>query len=133
MVGRGITLGVQGVGDVHGLYWTADLLLTGAIVGALLVGWRSLRSSYVVYAACTFAIVFTFAYAPRPLLGAPRYAHGDVSGVLDPGPEASIACIRRRHGCIRRRLCDRSRRLHEPGVPLLTAVAIRPEGVPGGR
>ena len=30
--------------------------------------------SYVVYAACTFAIVFTFAYAPRPLLGAPRYA-----------------------------------------------------------
>lgn len=73
-IGRGIALGVQGVGDVHGLYWTADLLLTGAIVGALLVGWRSLRMSYVVYATCTFAILFTFAYAPRPLLGAPRYA-----------------------------------------------------------
>jgi hypothetical protein len=38
------------------------------------VGWRSLRTSYVVYAACTFGILFTFAYAPRPLLGAPRYA-----------------------------------------------------------
>ena len=73
-VGRGIALGVQGVSDAHGLYWTADLLLTGAIVGALLVGWRSLRMSYVVYAACTFGILFTFAYAPRPLLGAPRYA-----------------------------------------------------------
>jgi hypothetical protein len=73
-VGRGIALGIRGVNDVHGLYWTADLLLTGAIVGALLVGWRSLRMSYVVYAACTFGILFTFAYAPRPLLGAPRYA-----------------------------------------------------------
>ena len=74
MIGRGIALGIQGVTDVHGLYWTADLLLTGVILGSLLVGWRSLRMSYVVYAACTFAIVLTFAYAPRPLLGAPRYA-----------------------------------------------------------
>ena len=47
---------------------------TQDIVGALLVGWRSLRISYVVYATCTFAIMFTFSYAPRPLLGAPRYA-----------------------------------------------------------
>jgi Mannosyltransferase (PIG-V) len=74
MIGKGIALGVQGVGDADGLYWTADLLLTGAIVGALVVGWRSLRISYVVYAACTFAILFTFAYAPRPFLGIPRYA-----------------------------------------------------------
>ncbi len=74
MIGKGIVLGVQGVGDAYGLYWTADLLLSGAIVGALLVGWRSLRVSYVVYAACTFAILFTFAYSPRPFLGIPRYA-----------------------------------------------------------
>jgi hypothetical protein len=74
MIGRGIVLGVLGVGDTQRLYWTADLLLTGAIVGPLLVGWRSLRISYVVYAACTFGILFTFTYAPRPFVGAPRYA-----------------------------------------------------------
>ena len=73
MIGKGIALGVLGVGDANGLYWTADLLLSGAIVGALLVGWRSLRTSYVVYAACTFAILFTFTYSPRPFLGIPRY------------------------------------------------------------
>ena len=39
----------------------------------LMVGWRSLRVSYVVYAACTFAILFTFAYSPRPFLGIQRY------------------------------------------------------------
>ena len=97
----------------------------GAIVGALLVGWRSLRISYVVYAACTFAILFTFAYAPRPFLGSPTLRGGDVSRVLDPGSEASISCIRRRDGHIRRRLRDRGRRLHEPGVPLLRTVTRR--------
>ena len=104
MIGKGIGLGVLGVGDADGLYWTADLLLSGAIVGALLVGWRSLRVSYVVYAACTFAILFTFAYSPRPFLGIPRYASGDVSRLLDHGSEAFISCIRRRDGHIRRRL-----------------------------
>ena len=79
MIGRGIVLGAQGVGEARGLPWTADLLLTGAVVGPLLVGWRSLRISYVVYAACTFAILFTFTYAPRPFVGAPRYG-----GVMFP-------------------------------------------------
>ena len=74
MIGKGIGLGVLGVVDADGLYWTADLLLTATIVGTLLVGWRFVRISYVVYAACTFALLFTFAYAPRPFLGIPRYA-----------------------------------------------------------
>jgi hypothetical protein len=119
MIGRGIVLGLLGVGDTQGRYWTADLLLTGTIVGPLLVGWRSLRISYVVYAACYVRDPVHIHLSAETIRRGPTVCGGDVSRVLDLGSEAAISCIRRRDGHIRSRLRDRGRRLHEPGVPLL--------------
>ncbi len=74
MFGRAVGLGFTGVTDPDGILWTMDLALTACVLIPLLWGWRLLRLSYLVYAALTLLTVLTVTYAPRPLVGAPRYS-----------------------------------------------------------
>jgi hypothetical protein len=67
-----IRLGIQGVGDPRGIYWTADLLLTIVLVTPLLVRWRQIPTSYLVYAGVTLLVVLSYPLPARPLLSAPR-------------------------------------------------------------
>jgi hypothetical protein len=74
MLGRSVALGFTGVTDADGWPWSMDLALTGVVLIPVAVWWRELRPSYLVYASCTFLVVLTVTYPPRPLVGAPRYA-----------------------------------------------------------
>jgi Gpi18-like mannosyltransferase len=67
-----VRLGIQGVGDPRGIYWTADLLLTVVLVTPLLVRWRQIPVSYLVYAGATVLVVLSYPLPARPLLSAPR-------------------------------------------------------------
>jgi hypothetical protein len=67
-----LRLGLRGVGDPRGIYWTADLLLTILLVGPLAARWRSIRPSYLVYAGMTLLVVLSYPLPERPFLSAPR-------------------------------------------------------------
>ena len=41
-LGRALRLGLVGIGDPRGIYWTADLLLTVILVIPLLARWRAI-------------------------------------------------------------------------------------------
>ena len=67
-----IRLGIQGIGDPRGIYWTADLFLTAVLVAPLVARWRSIRPTYLVYAGVTMLVVLSYPLPERPLLSAPR-------------------------------------------------------------
>jgi hypothetical protein len=67
-----IRLGVQGIGDPRGIYWTADLFLTAVLVAPLVARWRSIPPTYLVYAGVTMLVVLSYPLPERPLLSAPR-------------------------------------------------------------
>ena len=71
-IGRAAVLGVEGIGDPRGIYWTADLLLTTLLVAPLIARWRSIPSSYLVYAASSVLVVLSYPLPARPLLSDPR-------------------------------------------------------------
>jgi mannosyltransferase PIG-V len=68
-----LALGLRGLGSSRGLYWTADLLLTGAFIIPLLIGWRRLRPSYLAYVVIGMLVPLTYPLPERPLLSMPRF------------------------------------------------------------
>ncbi len=71
-LGRALRLGLVGIGDPRGVYWTADLLLTVILVTPLLARWRAIPTSYLVYAGVTILVILSYPLPARPLLSAPR-------------------------------------------------------------
>jgi hypothetical protein len=72
-LGSAISLGIQGVGDPRGIYWTADAVLTLWVIIPLLVAWRRIPSSMLTYAGLSLLIPLTYPIAERPLVSVPRY------------------------------------------------------------
>jgi hypothetical protein len=66
-------LGVEGVGDPRGIYWTGDIVLTLCIIIPLVVGWRRLAPPFLAYAALSTLLPLTYPLPARPLLSAPRF------------------------------------------------------------
>jgi mannosyltransferase PIG-V len=69
---NGLRLGIQGIGDARGVYWTIDAVIVGIALVALIAGWRRLRATYRIYAATTVIAVLAYPLPERPLLSAPR-------------------------------------------------------------
>jgi len=67
-----IRLGVQGIGDSRGIYWTADLMLTAVLIAPIVVRWRQVRPTYLAYVGATLLLVLSYPLPARPLLSAPR-------------------------------------------------------------
>ena len=67
-----IRLGVQGIGNSRGIYWTADLVLTVVLIAPIFVRWRQVSPTYLVYAGATLLVVLSYPLPARPLLSAPR-------------------------------------------------------------
>ena len=44
-----VWLGITGITDAHGIYWTADLVLTAAVLVPLALRWRMIPRPYLVY------------------------------------------------------------------------------------
>jgi hypothetical protein len=72
-LGNGLWLGLTGITDPRGIYWTVDLLLTVAVVVPLVLRWRMMPASYVAYILGTALVIFSFPLPERPLLSDPRF------------------------------------------------------------
>jgi len=67
-----LALGFGHVGGGNG-YWVIDALVVGAIVAAVVAGWRRLPVAYLAYAALGLLLPLAYPYPSRPLLSMPRF------------------------------------------------------------
>jgi hypothetical protein len=72
-LGHALWLGISGITDPRGIYWTADLLLTAVILIPLAMRWRLLPRPYLVYVLASLAVILSYPLPERPLLSAPRF------------------------------------------------------------
>jgi hypothetical protein len=72
-LGEAISLGAQGVADARGIWWTLDLLVTGALLIPFIHRFRELRLSYQVFVGLSLLIPLTFPFPPRPFMSMPRF------------------------------------------------------------
>jgi hypothetical protein len=72
-LGHALWLGIVGITDARGIYWTADLLLTALIIVPFVLRWGIVAPSYLVYVVATWAMIFSYPLPERPLLSDPRF------------------------------------------------------------
>jgi Mannosyltransferase (PIG-V) len=72
-LGNALWLGLSGVTDPRGIYWTADVLLTALVLIPLALRRRLLDAPYVVYVAVSLLVILSYPLPERPLLSAPRF------------------------------------------------------------
>jgi len=57
----------------YGTYWLIDVLVVGVVLVAVVAGARTLRPSYLTYAALSLILPLTDPFPSRPLLSMPRF------------------------------------------------------------
>jgi hypothetical protein len=72
-LGEAWVLGIQGLTSSSGIFWTIDALIASLVLVPLIVTWRSIRPSYLVYATGSLLLPLTYAPSERPLVCVPRY------------------------------------------------------------
>jgi hypothetical protein len=70
---RATLMAFGGLGVVDPAYWIIDLLVTGVVIAAVVIGWRRLPLPYLIYALGCLLIPLSYPYEPRPLLSMPRF------------------------------------------------------------
>ena len=77
---RATQMAFGGLGVVDPAYWIIDLLITGVVIAAVVIGWRRLPLPYLIYALGCLLIPLSYPFEPRPLLSMPRFV-----AVIFPG------------------------------------------------
>ncbi len=54
-------------------YWIIDVIVSGVVIVAVVVGWRRVALPYLVYAAGSLLLPLCYPFPPRPLLSMPRF------------------------------------------------------------
>jgi Mannosyltransferase (PIG-V) len=72
-LGNALWLGISGITDRRGIYWTADVILVAALLIPLAWRWRVIPRSYLVYVVATLLVVLSYPLPERPLLSVPRF------------------------------------------------------------
>jgi hypothetical protein len=72
-LGNGLWLGIMGLGYPGGIPWTADFILTAALLVPLCMAWKMIPRPYLPYVVVTVLFVLSFTPVYRPLVSAPRY------------------------------------------------------------
>jgi hypothetical protein len=72
-LGNALWLGVTGITDARGIYWTADLILVALLLVPLAWRWRIIPNSYLIYVVATIVLVLSYPLPERPLLSVPRF------------------------------------------------------------
>jgi Mannosyltransferase (PIG-V) len=72
-IGDAISLGVRGIGDPRGIYWTGDVVVACLLLVPLALGWRKLRPTYLTYVGLSLLIPLTYPLPARPFLSMPRF------------------------------------------------------------
>ena len=70
---RATLMAFGGQGVVDPAYWIIDLLVTGVVIAAVVLGWRRLQLPYLIYALGCLLIPLSYPFEPRPLLSMPRF------------------------------------------------------------
>jgi hypothetical protein len=68
-----LRLGVEGIGDPRGIYWTADVVLALWVLIPVVIAWRRLAPPFLAYATLGFLLPLTYPLPARPLLSVPRF------------------------------------------------------------
>jgi hypothetical protein len=72
-LGNALWLGISGITDARGVYWTVDLVLTAAVLVALALRWRTIPKPYLVYTFASLILILSYPLPARPLLSVPRF------------------------------------------------------------
>jgi hypothetical protein len=72
-LGNGLWLGISGITDRRGIYWTVDVALTTVVLIALALGWKRIPKPYLVYVLASLVLILSYPLPERPLLSAPRF------------------------------------------------------------
>jgi Mannosyltransferase (PIG-V) len=72
-LGNALWLGVSGITDPRGIYWTADVLLTAVVLIPLALRWKGLAPPYLMYVLLSLLVILSYPLPERPLLSAPRF------------------------------------------------------------
>jgi hypothetical protein len=72
-LGNGLWLGIVGITDPRGIYWTVDVALTAVVVIALALGWNRIPKPYLVYVLGSLILILSYPLPERPLLSVPRF------------------------------------------------------------
>jgi Gpi18-like mannosyltransferase len=72
-LGNALALAVAGSTSAHGLYWTADFVLTALLLLPLTMRWRLVPPTYLVFVLAVVLVVLSYPPSYRPLVSAPRY------------------------------------------------------------
>jgi hypothetical protein len=73
-LGNGLWLGLSGITDRRGIYWTVDVVLTAVVVIAIALGWNRIPKPYLVYVLLSLVLILSYPLPERPLLSVPRFA-----------------------------------------------------------
>ncbi len=72
-IGDAVSLGLRGIGDPRGIYWTGDVLVAGLLLVPLVWGWRKLGPGYLTYVGLSLLVPLTYPLPARPFLSMPRF------------------------------------------------------------
>jgi hypothetical protein len=72
-LGNGLWLGIVGITDRRGIYWTVDVALTAVVLIALGLAWNRIPKPYLAYVLASIILVLSYPLPERPLLSAPRF------------------------------------------------------------
>jgi hypothetical protein len=72
-LGRGLALGIRGIGTTRGLYFTGDIILTLCVIVPLALVWRRIAWPFLAYGVLSVLMPLSYAIPARPLVSVPRY------------------------------------------------------------
>jgi hypothetical protein len=72
-LGNGLWLGLSGITDRRGIYWSVDLALTAVVLVAVGLGWNRIPKPYLVYVVLSLVLILSYPLPERPLLSVPRF------------------------------------------------------------
>ena len=72
-LGNGLWLGISGITDRRGIYWTVDVALTSVVLIAIALGWKRIPKPYLVYLLASLVLILSYPLPERPLLSVPRF------------------------------------------------------------
>jgi hypothetical protein len=72
-LGNGLWLGLSGITDRRGIYWSVDLALTAVVLIAIALGWNRIPKPYLLYVVLSLVLILSYPLPERPLLSVPRF------------------------------------------------------------
>ena len=59
-MGNGLWLGLSGITDRRGIYWSVDLALTAVVLIAIALGWKRIPKPYLLYVVLSLVLILSY-------------------------------------------------------------------------